>query len=97
MGQVLVKKDDDRQCFARIKLDSEEQIMISVAQSGVKIFKMKWAGLIPASTLWESKTIAEVAEKFFDDGKPFQRPLESIIDKLINCETAAAVIVQLTR
>ena len=58
---------------------------------------MKWAGMVPVATLWESRTIAEVGEKFFDEGKPFQRPLDSIIDKLINCRSAAHVVVTLTR
>jgi hypothetical protein len=97
MGSIVVKKDNGWQCFARLKLDSGEQIMISVAQSGVKIFKMKWAGLFPAATLWESKTIVEVAEKFFDSEKPLQRPLDSMIDKLIDSRSAAEVVVRLTR
>lgn len=97
MGSILAKKDNRVQCFARLKLDSGEQIMISVAQSGVKIFKMKWAGLFPAATLWESKSIAEVAEKFFDERKPLQRPLDSMIDKLIDCRTTGEVIVLLSR
>lgn len=95
MGSIVVKKDNSWRCFARLKLDSGEQIMISVAQSGVKIFKMKWAGLFRATTLWESKTIAEVAEKFFDDEKPLQRPLDSIIDKLIDSRNAAEVVARL--
>ena len=71
--------------------------MISVAQSGVKVSKMKWAGMIPAATLWASGTIAEVGEKFFDEEKPFQRPLASIIDKLIDCRSAAHVVVTLSQ
>lgn len=71
--------------------------MISIARSGVKVHKMKWAGLVPSATLWESKTIAEVAEKFYDPQKPEQRPLDSIIDKLIECQSAAEVVVVLTR
>jgi hypothetical protein len=69
--------------------------MISVAQSGVKIFKMKWMGMIPSATLWEEKVISEVAKKFFDPEAPIQRPLDSIIDKIIDCPTAAAVVVKL--
>ena len=95
MGLVVAKKDNGLQCFARLKLDNGEQIMISVAQSGVKIFKMKWAGLFPAATLWESKTISEVAEKFYNSENPLQRPLDSIIDKLIDSRSAAEVIVRL--
>ena len=95
MGKVIVKKDTPQQCFARLRLANGDQIMISVAQSGVKVFKMKWAGLLPGATLWASSSIAEVAKKFVNEEKPLQRPLDSIIEKLINCRSAAHVVVKL--
>jgi len=96
MGEVIVKRDTPHQCFARLRLANGDQIMISVAQSGVKVLKMKWAGMFPASTLWSSGSIAEVAEKFFDETDPLQRPLDSMIDALIDCRSAAAVVVRLS-
>lgn len=95
MGEIIVKKDTPTQCFARLRLENGDQVMISVAQSGVKVFKMKWAGLFPSTTLWESGSMAEVAKKFFDGQEPFQRPLDSMIDKLIDCRSAAEVVVRL--
>jgi hypothetical protein len=44
-----------------------------------------------------SRTIAEVAERFFNEHRPAQRPLDSIIDKVIDCRTAGEVVVRLTR
>jgi len=95
MGEIIVKRDNPRQCFARLRLANGDQIMISVAQSGVKVFKMKWAGLLPGAVLWESSSIAEAAKKFFNEDKPLQRPLDSIIEKLIKCQSAAQVVVKL--
>lgn len=95
MGEIIVKKDMPLQCFARLRLDNGDQIMISVANSGVKVFKMKWAGIFPSTTLWKSDSMVEVAEKFFDEQRPFQRPLDSIISKLIDCRSAAEVVVRL--
>jgi hypothetical protein len=95
LGEVIVKRDTPRQCFARLRLENGDQVMISVARSGVKVFKMKWAGMIPSATLWESKTIAEVGKRFFNEQKPLQRPLDSMIDKLIDCRSAAQVVVRL--
>jgi hypothetical protein len=56
---------------------------------------MKWAGVIPAATLWESKNIAEIGKKFLNEQKPVQRPIDSMIDKLIDCRSAAHVVVRL--
>jgi hypothetical protein len=91
MGWVVVKRDTGRQCWARLKLENGDQVMISVGQLGVKVSKMKWAGMIPAATLWESHSITELAKEFFNEQKPYQHPLDSMIDKLIDCHSAAEV------
>lgn len=92
MGAVVAKKDTPHQCWARLRLGNGDLILISVARSGVKIFKLKWWGLVPSATLWSSSTIAEVGEKFFDREKAFQRPLDSIISRLVDCHSAAEVV-----
>jgi hypothetical protein len=61
----------------------------------VKVFEMRWAGILPGPTLWQSKSIAEVAEKFFDREKPHKQPIDSMIDKIIDCRNAAEVVVRL--
>ncbi|MBC8021124.1 MAG: hypothetical protein H7X78_07935 [Methyloceanibacter sp.] len=96
MGRIEAKKDTAHQCWARLRLESGEKILISVAQSGVKIFKLKWGGLVPGVTLWASRSLVEVGEKFFDSDKPFQRPLDSIIDRLMDCRSAADVCAHLS-
>jgi hypothetical protein len=91
MGEVIVKTDTGRKCWARLKLENGDQVMIAVSQSGVKVFKMKLAGMTPAALLWESHSILELVKEFFDEGKPNQHPLDSMIDKLTDCRSAAEV------
>lgn len=53
--------------------------------------------MFPAATLWETRSIAEIAKELFDEHNPFRRPLDSMIDKLIDCRSAAEVVVRLSR
>ena len=96
MGEIIVKRDTPRQCFARLRLENGEQIMISVATSGVKVFKMKWAGMYPEATLWDCASIAGIMKKFFNGQEP-KRPLDSMIAHLIDCRSAAEVVVRLSQ
>ena len=96
MGKVIVKKDEPHQCFARLELSNGDQVMISVAQGEVKVVRMKWAGMLPGPTLWQSGNVAEIAEKFFDGTKLPQRPIEAVIDKVIDCRSADEVAVRLS-
>jgi hypothetical protein len=96
MGKVIVKRDKGRKCWARLKLENGDQVMISVSQSGVKVYKMKLAGMTPAAVLWESRSITELVKEFFDERKPNQHRLDSMIDKVIDCRSAAEVGTLLT-
>ena len=95
MGRVLIKKDT--RYYARLQLKNGDEVMISVAQSGVKVWKMKWAGLLPVAVLWASRSPLDVVETFLDPDKPTLRPLDSIIAKLIDCESAAALVAELSK
>jgi hypothetical protein len=96
MGKVIVKRDKPHQCFARLELNNGDQVMISIAQAEVKVIKMKWAGMLPGPTLWKSGSVAEIVEKFFDETKLPQRPIEAVIDKVIDCRSAAEVVARLS-
>ena len=96
MGKVLVKRDEPHQCFARLELNNGDQVMISIAQGEVKVIKMKWAGMLPGPTLWKSGSGAEIAEKFFDETTLPQRPIEAVIDKVIDCRSADEVVARLS-
>ena len=86
MGKIIAKRDTPTQCFARLGLDNGDQIMITVAASGVKVFKM-WVGIFPAATLWTSHTVSDAFTRFLEE----RRPLDEMIEKLIDCRSAAEV------
>ena len=91
MGDVVAKKYGVTKSSGRLTLDNGDQVRISVGKSGVTVSKMKWAGMIPAETLWKSRSREEVAKKLFDPSDPARRTLDLIIDKLINCSSAEEI------
>ena len=96
MGKVIVKRDGPHQCFARLELNNGDQVMISIAEEEIKVIKMKWAGMLPGPTLWKSESVAEIVETFFDETKLPERPIEAVIDKVIDCRSAADVVARLS-
>jgi hypothetical protein len=94
MASVLRERDGSGRCFATIKLDSGEQVMISVAQTGVQIFRMKWGGLMPAGILWESAwdgpNLMRIASRIADV-EPRPRLLPILRDMVLQCPDTAAV------
>ena len=96
MGKVIVEREAPHQSFARLELNNGDQVMISVAEGEVKVIKMKWAGMLPGPTLWKSGSVAEIVEKFFDETKLPERPIEAVIDKVIDCRSAADVVARLS-
>jgi hypothetical protein len=96
MGKVIIKIDKPHQCFARLELNNGDQVMISIAQAEIKVIKMKWAGMLPGPTLWKSGSVTEIVEKFSDQTKLPQRPIEAVIDKVIDCHSAAEVAARLS-
>jgi hypothetical protein len=91
MGKVVIKRDEPQQSLARLELSNGDQVMISVMAGDVKVIKMKWAGMLPGPTLWQSESAAEIAEKLFDETKLPQKPIEALIDKIIDCRSADEV------
>jgi hypothetical protein len=57
---------------------------------------MKWAGMLPGSTLWKSRSSEEIVEKFSDEPKLPQKLIEAVIDKVIDCRSAAEVAARLS-
>ena len=96
MGKVIVERETPHQSIARLELNNGDQVMISVAEGEVEVIAMKWAGMLPGSTLWKSGSVAEIAEKFFDETSLPQRPIEAVIDKVIDCRSAEEVVMRLS-
>lgn len=91
MAHVVRECDDGKHCFATIRLDSGERVMVSIAWGDVRIMKMSWGGIWPAETLWKSSNADEIAATFFNGGSPTERPLVSIRNAFLNCQSTDEV------
>jgi hypothetical protein len=96
MGKVVIRRVAPQQSLARVELNNGDQVTISVRDGQVEVTKMKWAGMLPGSTLWKSRSSAEIVEKFSDEPKLPQRLIEAVIDKVIDCRSAAEVAARLS-
>jgi len=74
---------------SQLKLASGERILISCAQTGIKIFKLALGGLIPTRTIaeWPISQLDSVIEIFADETAPTQHPLDAIKNKLLTCQS----------
>lgn len=63
MGKIITYKRSPTGKFCQIKLDDGSRILISIAQTGVKICKLKW-GVIPVNTVFEISTSELFSEKY---------------------------------
>jgi hypothetical protein len=73
--------------YCQLKLASGERVLISCAQTGIKIMKVVLGGLIPTRTIvdWPISELASAIEVFADESAPTQHPLEAIKNKLLTC------------
>jgi len=77
--------------YCQIKLESNERILISIAQPGVKILKLNFGGLIPTQTIWESNDVPKMVKLFADENQPEKPLLDAIIAGLIDCKTIVEI------
>jgi hypothetical protein len=95
MGKVIVKRDTTRECFARLELSNGDQVIVSIAEGKVKVSGLKWAGMLRGPTLWQSE-IAKMADPFFDNPTLSPKPIDAVIEKVIDCRSAAEVVIRLS-
>jgi len=56
MSQIITYKCDPSGKYCQIKLDDGNRILISMAQTGARICRLKWGGLWPAETIFDIPT-----------------------------------------
>lgn len=56
MSKIITYKRDNTGKFCQIKLDDGNRILISVAQPGIRVYKLKWMGAIPSETIFDIST-----------------------------------------
>ena len=85
MSRIIRKRNDNRQIFCNIELDSKERILISVASTGadpgLKIFKMK-LGNIPVKTI-VSMSLEEMCDHFAEPEHYEEPILDFIVAKIL--------------
>lgn len=92
MVQIKTYKNGERSgTFSQLNFDNDEKIFISIAQNGVKISKVGFLSF-PTKTIWETNNLDD-AFKIFMNGD-YTNPsklLDSIINKLIDCNSIEEV------
>lgn len=85
MSRIITYKEG---CYSQIKLTSGERIMLSCAEMGATIFKMRFFGLVPDSKIGEWKQ-ADVARFMFLFGgaSPNQTPFRFTVEKLCSFDS----------
>lgn len=56
MSKIISYKSGSNAKYCQIKLNDGNRVLISIAQVGIKISKLKWGGLIPSETIFEIST-----------------------------------------
>lgn len=64
MGKIITYKNSPSGKFCQIKYDDGNRILISLAQTGVKISKLKWVGLVPSETILDISTPDMFSDKY---------------------------------
>ncbi len=86
MAEVITYKPG---AYCQLKLASRERVLISSAQTGIKIMKLGLCGLIPTKTIaaWPVSRLEAAIRIFADEDNPSQHPLEAIKTKLMTCSS----------
>lgn len=85
MSRIITYKEG---CYSQIKLTSGERIMLSCAEMGATIFKMRFFGLVPDSKIgeWKQDDVARFM-LLFGGGSPNQTPFKRTVDKLTSFDS----------
>jgi hypothetical protein len=90
MSRIITYKEGR---YSQIKLDSGERIMLSVAQSGIVIFKLRFFGLVPGPKIaeWLPEDLARFMLLF--GGAPLsQTPFNYTVEKLSSFESIESLL-----
>lgn len=85
MSKVITYKEG---CYSQIKLTSGERIMLSIARTGIVIFKMRFFGVYPGPKIaeWLPHDLHRFRE-LFGGGSLNPTPLKLAVEKLISFDS----------
>jgi hypothetical protein len=95
MSKIITYKEG---AYSQIKLDSGERILLSVAQTGIVIFKMRFFGVIPGPKLaeWPPDLLSRFMLLF--GGAPLnQTPFNYTVEKLTSFDSIKSLSAFLAR
>lgn len=98
MANIKTYENGERMgTFSQLNFDNGEKIFISIAQSGVKISKIGFLSF-PTKTIWQTNNLDDAFKIFMngDTTKPLGL-LDSIINKIIDCNSIDEVKEKLKR
>ena len=61
---IIYKNENEKGKYCQIKYPDGKIILISIAQPGIKIYKMTWFGLWPIKTIFEISTFDLFSDKY---------------------------------
>ena len=72
MSKVHIFKDNQAQCFFNVSLDNGDRIYVSVAQTGLLVWKMKWMGMVKDRELFrcDKPTLVKMLVQLSGDNLP---------------------------
>ncbi len=91
MSEVVRELNTGSQCYSTVRLDSGEIVMVSIAGTEGKIFRMTANGTVPAETLWQADDVNRLPPSFSDPANQNRHPLELVRDVVLLCRDVAEV------
>lgn len=90
MAEIITYKPG---AYCQIRFPNGERVLISCAQTGIKIVKLVFGGILPTKTVanWPISEITSAIKIFADPNNPTQHPLDAIRNKLVNCSSISEV------
>ncbi|MFH2136742.1 MAG: hypothetical protein ABII19_03905 [Patescibacteria group bacterium] len=87
MGKVITyKQEGPKGIFSQIKLNNGDRVLISIAKGEIKIFKLKFFGLVPTSTIWQYPSLHEFFDLTQKNGYD-DMPLDVLVNKVKNFDS----------
>ena len=97
MGKIITYKQEGPDgIFSQIKLNNGERVLISIAASEIKIFKMKFLGMIPIGTIWEYPSLQEFYE-LTEKGGYDEMPLDLLVNQVKNFDSVVQLQEELNK
>ncbi len=90
---AVLKATDQRAIFkawARLRLDDGKQIMLSLSENGLIVFRMVLGGSLPIWSVW-SCSFDEIDRRFEAEGQPGEECIQMLARQLIDCRSIAEV------